>query len=97
MEYEFPDEEMLLRYLAVLREILIDAKLLAYERAPQVAELLDAVENVPDLLTRWGGMNLSIVQGELENYEREHLVGAPGYSSVFHHGLRLNWQLRWGK
>lgn len=95
--YEFPNEETLVRYLAMLREILVDARLRAYERDPQLAELLDAAENVPDLLARWSDMDTSIVEGQLEDYERQYLAGAPKYSGILRSGPRPNWQLRWSK
>jgi hypothetical protein len=96
-KYEFPNEEMLVRYLAMLREILVDARFRAYERDPQVAELLDAVENVPDLLARWSDMDQSIVQGQLEDYERKYLAGVPKSSGILLNGPRSTWQVRWSR
>ena len=50
MKYSFPDEDTLGKYLAMLREVIVYARFRAYEHDKQMAELLDAVENVPDLL-----------------------------------------------
>lgn len=93
--YEFPDEETLARYLAMLRRVLVDCRLRAYERDPQMAELLDAVENVPDLLARWSDMDPSILMGDLTAYERKHHAGAPLYSAILENGPPPNWQLKW--
>jgi hypothetical protein len=96
MSYQLPDQETLIRYLAMLREVLVDARFRAYERDPQIAELLDAVENVPDLLARFPEMDTAMVEGQLEDYERRYLNGNPKYSSTLRDGPRPGWQLRWG-
>src|SRR4051794_5329569 len=92
MAYEFPDTETLIRYLAVLREVLLEARLRAYSRDPQIAELLDAVENVPDLLARWSDMKTGIIEGQLESYERKYLDGNARYTGVLRHGPSPHWQ-----
>src|SRR5262245_21284607 len=96
MSYQLPDEETLIRYLAMLRDVIVDARYRAYERDPQIAALLDAVENVPDLLARFPEMNTAIVEGQLAAYERRYLNGNPKYSSTLRNGPRPNWQLKWG-
>jgi hypothetical protein len=48
MGYDLPDTETLARYMAMLRNALVDVRSRAYENDPRAAELLDAVENVPD-------------------------------------------------
>jgi hypothetical protein len=95
MAYEFPDEATLVKYLAMLREVLVEARFLSYEPNPRVAELLDAVENVPDLLARWPDMEEGIVVGQLEDYERKYLGGAGRFTKILRDGPRSNWQLRW--
>jgi hypothetical protein len=54
MSYEFPDAETLGRYQALLMEVLIHARALAWSKAPhdQIADLMDAAHNLPDLLCR---------------------------------------------
>jgi hypothetical protein len=96
MSYQLPDEETLIRYLAMLREVLVDARFRAYERDPQIAELLDAVENVPDLLVRFPEMDTAVVDGQLKDYERRYLNGSPKYSGTLRNGPRPDWQLRSG-
>jgi hypothetical protein len=59
MASTFPDGETLVRYLALLQTVFVRARLRAYETDPQLAELLDAVHNIPDLLCRWSDMNES--------------------------------------
>ena len=56
--------------------------------------LLDAVENVPNLLTRWSEMDTSIVEDQLEDYENKYLEGEPRYSGILRHGPDLTWQLK---
>lgn len=95
-QYQYPPAEVLARYLAMLRDVLVDARARAYQHDPQVAELLDAVENVPDLLARWPDMNTAIVEGQLEEYERRYLEGGRRYTSTLRDGPRPGWQLKWG-
>jgi hypothetical protein len=95
MPYEFPDTETLIRYLAMIREVLLDARARAYSKDPQIAELLDAVENVPDLLTRWPDMKTAIIEGQLEIYERKYLDGHPRYTGILRDGPSPSWQTKW--
>lgn len=95
MSYQLPDQETLVRYLAMLQDVLVDARFRAYERDPQVAELLDAVHNIPDMLTRFPEMNTAWVLGDLEAYERRYLDGSPKFSGILRNGPRPNWQLKW--
>jgi hypothetical protein len=92
--YAFPDEDTLVRYLAMLRDVLIDARLRAYAHDPQTAELLDAVENVPDLLARWPDMKTDIVEADLARYEAKYLDGAPRYTGTLRDGPQVGWQLK---
>jgi hypothetical protein len=94
MPYQFPDADTLVRYLAMLREVLLDARLRAYSKDPQIANLLDVVENVPDLLARWPDMRTQIVEGQLEAYEREYLNSNARYSGILRHGPSPHWQTR---
>jgi hypothetical protein len=96
MKYSFPDEETLAKYLAMLRDVIVYARSRAYEHDKQTAALLDAVENVPDLLCRWPEMKESIVLGELEAYETTYCGGADRFSGILRRGPKPDWQLRWG-
>ena len=93
-KYEFPDEETLARYLAMLRAVIVCARFRAYERDPRMAELLDAVENVPELLARWSDMDTSIVEGQLEEYERKYMAGQPRYSGILRDGPGDDWPFK---
>jgi hypothetical protein len=90
-KYEFPDEETLARYLAMLRKVIVCARYRAYARDPQLAELLDAVENVPELLARYSEMDTAMVEGQLADYERKYLEGQPRYSAVLRDGPGPSW------
>ena len=92
--YQLPDTETLVRYLAMLRDVIVDTRFRAYARDPQMAELLDAVENVPDLLARFPEMDTDLVEGQLEDYERRYLDGAARYTGTLREGPREGWQLR---
>jgi hypothetical protein len=77
LEYNFPDKASLVRYLALLRRGLLDALVRTYETDPQTAELLDAVENVPDLLARWRDMMERGVLDDLARYEAKYFGRDP--------------------
>jgi len=65
--YQLPDVETLARYMALLRAVLLETRLAGYEGdAKLAADLMDAVENVPDLLLRWQEMDEGIVWAQLE-------------------------------
>lgn len=95
MKYNFPDEETLAKYLAMLRDVIVQARFRAYEHDKQAAELLDAIENVPDLLCRWNDMNESIVIHDLERYEAKYCNGAERFSGILKQGPKPDWQLVW--
>src|SRR5262249_60130235 len=94
MHYEYPDDETLGRYLAMLRNVLVDVRHRAYTHDPQAAELLDAVENVPDLLSRWPECNSSMIVGQLQHYESKYSLSPNRYSKVLLEEPPSNWQLR---
>lgn len=91
---EFPDEQTLVRYLAVLRKVIVDARLWAYETDPKIADRLDQVENIPDLLARWADMNENIVITGLQRFEQKYLGGAPTFSKILVDGPSEHWQDR---
>jgi hypothetical protein len=93
-KYIFPDETSLIRYLALLRRVLLDARLRTYETDPQTAELLDAVENVPDLLARWPDMKEDLVIEDLKRYEAKYLETDAQYTRILCEGPPSHWQTR---
>jgi hypothetical protein len=95
MSYNFPDEETLVKYLALLSKVLILARHSAYQSDPKMAQLLDAVHNVPDLLCRWQDMNESYVLADLEAYETKHCGNWHPFSEILKHGASPDWQLVW--
>ena len=94
MKYILPDEDTLAKYLAMLRAVLVQARLKAYATDPQIAQLLDAVENVPDLLCRWPDMKEKIVLEDLRAYERKYVNGNDYFSGILNKGAPENWQLK---
>ena len=95
MVYSFPEEETLVKYLSMLRQVLLEARFLAYSSDPRIAKLLDAVENVPDLLCRWSDMEEKIVIGELRAYEEKYLNGGEKFTRILREGPREGWQEKW--
>jgi len=93
-KYIFPDESSLIRYLALLRRVLLDVRVRTYETDPQTAELLDAVENVPDLLARWPDMKETLVIEDLKHYEAKYLELDPRYTRILREGPTSHWQDR---
>lgn len=82
------------KYLALLRAVLVEARYEAYGPCPRVAQLLDAVENVPDLLARWPDMEEELVVIDLRSYEKRYLDGAPRFTGILARGPHEGWQLR---
>jgi hypothetical protein len=95
MSYNFPDEETLVKYLALLKKVLIIARSNACYSDKKMAQLLDAVHNVPDLLCRWQDMNESWVLADLEAYEEKYCGGSHPFSKILEQGPDPNWQLNW--
>ena len=94
MKYVLPDEDTLAKYLAMLRAVLVQARLKAYSTDSQIAQLLDAVENVPDLLCRWPDMKEQIILEDLKSYEKKYLNGNEYFSGIIKNGAPENWQLK---
>ena len=95
MKFSFPDEKTLAKYLEMLRAVLVEARVRSYSTDPRVAQLLDAVENVPDLLCRWPDMKEEIVVQDLQTYEQKYLSGNDRFSNILKNGPSKNWQLKW--
>jgi hypothetical protein len=94
MAYEFPDEDTLAKYLCMLREVLLAAR---YAEQPLVEQLMDAVENVPDLLARWPHMDEALVFGQLEDIERKYPDLAGRFTTILREGPPPSWQLKWNR
>jgi hypothetical protein len=92
--YDFPEEQTLVRYLAMLREVIVYARAKAYETDSEIACILDEVENVPDLLTRWPDMDEDIVIAGLRQFENKYMAGGHRFSDILIDGPTENWQLR---
>jgi hypothetical protein len=99
MSYEFPDAETLVRYQALLMAVLIEARALAWSKAShdQIADLMDAVHNIPDLLCRWPDMDQEAVLKDLLWYEQQYCARQPRFTRILREGPRKGWQLRWIK
>jgi hypothetical protein len=87
-----PDKQLQERYLALLTEVITDAKAKAYYSCPELVALLSTVELVPDALR-----NEPLPDGELMDlllaYEAKHLSGSPKYSRILLEGPREDGQL----
>lgn len=92
MPYAFPDEETLAKYLCMLREVLLAAR---HAEQPLVGDLMDAVENVPDLMARWPDIDEALVYGQLEDIERKYPDLTGRFTTILRDGAREGWQLKW--
>jgi hypothetical protein len=97
MPNQFPDAETLAKYQALLMEVLIHTRAPAWSEKPhsQIAELMDAVHNIPDLLCRWPDMDEEFVLKDLLSYEQKYCRGQPEVTRILRDGPREGWQLRW--
>lgn len=85
------------RYVAVLAEVLADARAKAdYAGAPELSALLSTVEQLPELL-RNGATEDEELMDLLLAYEAKHLGGVPRYSRILREGppdenqMGFNW------
>jgi hypothetical protein len=67
-----PDERTLAKYMHLMRQAIVLARSRAYSTDPQIADLLDAIENLPDLLTRWPECDEAIVAADLAAVEKRY-------------------------
>jgi len=95
MEYTFPDEATLVKYLALLSKVIILARRSAFSSDKQMAQLLDAVHNIPDLLCRWQDVNETWILEDLERYEAKYCRGNDPFSGIIKRGPAPGWQGRW--
>lgn len=89
-------EEKLRACLAVLYRACIDARRLGYEgqrtglpplRAELLADLMDAVHNIPQLLLRWPDVDESLLRGVLSDFDRKWPDDRPSLVAVFDDAL----------
>jgi hypothetical protein len=89
---QLPDDDSLRRYLALLQRALILARVRAYETDPQLADLLDAIHNVPTYLVRWPEMKEFLVADALEDLGKKYPEWR-GLLSILQDGARPGWPL----
>jgi hypothetical protein len=87
-----PDTQLQERYLALLAEVISDAKAKAYYNCPELVALLSTVELIPDAL-RNGTLPDNELMDLLLAYEAKHLSGSPKYSRILRDGPRDDGQL----
>jgi hypothetical protein len=80
------------RYVALLGEVLSDARAKAHYLEPELAALLSTVEQVPAVL-RNGADAHSEIMDLLLAYEAKHLGGAPKYTRILREGPREDGQM----
>lgn len=95
MAYQLPAETTLAKYLCMLRRVLVLARFRAGQTDPQLAQLFDAVENVPDLLMRWPDMKEEWVVVALENLEARYPEWNGAFTGILADGAPEGWQQRW--
>jgi len=93
--YTLPDNATLAKYMYLLFRVIITARARTYDSDPALAQLLDAVHNLPDLLLRWPDMNESFVAADLEGFERDHPGFRGAFSTILKDGAPPRWQLKW--
>ncbi|MBN2144873.1 MAG: hypothetical protein JW774_09645 [Candidatus Aureabacteria bacterium] len=69
----FPKEDILSAYLNVLRQAILHARLLSLQKQSyeQITDLLDAIHNIPELLTRWEKCDIKWLRQSLEAYDKK--------------------------
>jgi hypothetical protein len=80
MRMSFADETAMKAGLAVLHRAIMTARMLGFEgsagglsarRSTQLADLMDAVHNIPDLLARWEICDESLLVSMLKDYDEK--------------------------
>lgn len=77
-----PPEPILSCYLAVLQQALVYGRAFALEGRPhqQIADLLDAVHVIPELLTEWERCDERGLFRFLEEYDRKYAIAENDFS-----------------
>jgi hypothetical protein len=90
---QLPPEPALERYMAFLFRVLVMARSRAYETDAQLAEVLDLVHNLPDLLLRWPDFETAWLESEAERLATKY----PEWGwmrPALREPVRPDWQLR---
>jgi hypothetical protein len=87
----------MVRYQALLMAAMVEARALAWSKRPheQIAELMDCVHNLPDLLCRWSDMDEQSILRDLLRYEKKYHAGKQMLSRILLEGPPERWQQRW--
>lgn len=89
-------EDRLRACLAVLQRACVHARLLGYEgesqglspeRAKLLADLMDAVHNVPQLVLRWPECNESLLRSSLEDFDTRWPAAGIGLLATYDDAL----------
>ena len=89
-------DSTLLACLAVLYSACVRARSLGYEgqtsglgrdRAELLADLMDAVHNLPDLIVRWSECDESLVRANLEDFDARWPSEGIGLLATYNHSL----------
>jgi hypothetical protein len=93
MSYRLPDPDELGKFAYLLTQTLRMARLRAYQTDPQLAELLDAVESLPDLLLRYPDLDEAALREQLEELECKYPEWSGRFSGILRDGAPDDWQL----
>lgn len=72
--------------LATIREAVLAARFYSWrESAPheQIADLMDAIHNIPSLLTKWEECNIESLRDSLRAYDEEWSAGQSWLLAIF--------------
>lgn len=72
-----PDDETLATYLELIHSVVLRARAAAWQGdGKRAGELLDAIHNLPDLLTRWPDADEELIWQLLEGHAKRGEFGA---------------------
>lgn len=72
-----PNQETLVKYLNTMRQAILHARALAWQKKSheEIADLLDAIHNVPEMLIKWESCDENFLKEKLESYDRKWAKG----------------------
>lgn len=72
-----PNETELVKYLTVIREAILHARVLAWQKRSheEIADLLDAIHNVPEMLIKWESCDEKYLKEKMESYDKKWTKG----------------------